>query len=189
MTYPPPLTQRNHKGWHSAPDAILLGHRKHPSGSRQGHPLYTEATGNGEAVGGPTPTPQMAKSRCNDASPRQSNTHVFPTNMVGKRDTSPTRRSETSAHQGVRCVKSMSLAICFAARRALRTSGRLRGLSSCHVVSIVHCALSRGSIRSQLACHTRSKAIGLPILNKCLFCFFFKKNDAEHAHDSRGGEE
>ena len=30
-----------------------------------------------KAVGGPTPTPEMAKSRCNDASPRQHNTHVF----------------------------------------------------------------------------------------------------------------
>ena len=32
MTCPPPPTQRNHKGWRSAPDAILPGHRKHPSG-------------------------------------------------------------------------------------------------------------------------------------------------------------
>ena len=30
-----------------------------------------------KAVGGPTPTPQKAKSRCNDALPRQNNTHVF----------------------------------------------------------------------------------------------------------------
>ena len=30
-----------------------------------------------KAVGGPTPTPQMEKSRCDDASPRQHNTHVF----------------------------------------------------------------------------------------------------------------
>ena len=43
MTCPPPPTQRNHKGWRSAPDAILPGHRKHPSGSRQGHPRYTGA--------------------------------------------------------------------------------------------------------------------------------------------------
>ena len=43
MASPPPPTQRNHKGWRSAPDAILLGHRWHPSGSRQGHPRYTGA--------------------------------------------------------------------------------------------------------------------------------------------------
>ena len=30
--------QRNQKGWRSAPDAILPGHRRHPSGSPQGHP-------------------------------------------------------------------------------------------------------------------------------------------------------
>ena len=41
MTCPPPPTQRNHKGWRSAPDAILPGHRWHPNGSRQGHPRYT----------------------------------------------------------------------------------------------------------------------------------------------------
>ena len=29
-----------------------------------------------KAVGGPPPTPQKAKSRCNDASPRQSDTHM-----------------------------------------------------------------------------------------------------------------
>ena len=33
MTCPPPPTQRNHKGWRSAPDAILPGHGRHPSGS------------------------------------------------------------------------------------------------------------------------------------------------------------
>ena len=33
MTCPPPLTQRNHKGWRSAPDAILPGHRKTPGSS------------------------------------------------------------------------------------------------------------------------------------------------------------
>ena len=41
MTCPTPPKQRNHKGWRSAPDAILPGHRWHPSGSRQGHPRYT----------------------------------------------------------------------------------------------------------------------------------------------------
>ena len=39
--------------------------------------IHWGAKDDGEAVGGPTPTPQMGKSRCNDASPRQSNTHVF----------------------------------------------------------------------------------------------------------------
>ena len=43
MTCLPPPTQRNHKGWRSAPDAILPGHRWHPSGSGQGHPRYTGA--------------------------------------------------------------------------------------------------------------------------------------------------
>ena len=43
MTCPLPPTQRKHKGWRSAPDAILPGHRWHPSGFRQGHPLYTGA--------------------------------------------------------------------------------------------------------------------------------------------------
>ena len=43
MTCPPPPAQRNHKGWRSAPDAILPGHRWHPSGSRQGHSRHTGA--------------------------------------------------------------------------------------------------------------------------------------------------
>ena len=43
MTCPHPPTQHNHKGWRSAPDAILPGHRWHFSGSRQGHPRYTGA--------------------------------------------------------------------------------------------------------------------------------------------------
>ena len=50
----------------------LVAH--HPSGSRQGHPRCTSAVTT-EAVGGPTPTPQMAKSRCSDASLRRHNTH------------------------------------------------------------------------------------------------------------------
>ena len=43
MTCPLPPTQRNHKGWRSAPDAILPGRRWHSSGSRQGHPRHTGA--------------------------------------------------------------------------------------------------------------------------------------------------
>ena len=63
----------NHKGWRFGGSSPLMNH--HPSGSRQGHPRYTGAvTTEGR---GPTPTPRMAKSRCNDASHRQPNTRVF----------------------------------------------------------------------------------------------------------------
>ena len=45
-----------------------------------------------KAVGGPTPTPRKAKSRCNDASPRQPKTHVFrQTDQAINRKTRKTR--------------------------------------------------------------------------------------------------
>ena len=76
MTCPPPPTQRNHNGWRSAPDAILPGHRWHLVGlGKDTH--GTLGLLQREAVGGPTPTPQLTKSRCNDASPKHSKTPVL----------------------------------------------------------------------------------------------------------------
>ena len=71
MTCPPPPTQRNHKGWRSAPDAILPGHRRHPSGSRQGHPRYTGAVTMG-GRGWPDTNDTNVKSTRNDASSKHS---------------------------------------------------------------------------------------------------------------------
>ena len=76
MTCPPPPTQRNHKVWRSAPDAILPGHRRHPSGSRHGHPRYTGAVTTG-SHGWPNTNDTNVKSRCNDASSKHSKTPVL----------------------------------------------------------------------------------------------------------------
>ena len=76
MTCPPPPIQRNHKGWRSAPDAILPGHRRHPSGSRQGHPRYTGAVATG-GRGWPDTNDTSVNSRCNDASSKHSKTPVL----------------------------------------------------------------------------------------------------------------
>ena len=73
MTCPPPLAQRNHKGWRSAPDAILRGHRWHASGSWQGHPRYTGTITTG-GRGWPDTNATNEKSRCNDASLKHSKT-------------------------------------------------------------------------------------------------------------------
>ena len=59
----------------SQPQGLALCSRCHPAWASVTHqwvPARTPAVrwgpNNGEAVGGPTPTPQVAKSRCNDAS-------------------------------------------------------------------------------------------------------------------------
>ena len=87
-----------------------------------------------------------------------------------------------------RCSLSafLELAICFAARRVHRTSGR-QWLLSCGVVSSVHRAQSRASIRSQHACHTRSKAIGLLLFKRVFspneghIVLFFEVTPPEHS--------
>ena len=80
------------------PQGLVLCSRCHPawaSEAPQWVPARTPTVhwgpGDGEVVGGPTPTPQMSKSRCNDASPRQSNTHVF-------RQTADRRKCACASH-------------------------------------------------------------------------------------------
>ena len=84
MPCPPPPIQRNHKGWRSAPDAILPGHRRHPSGSRQGHPRYTGAVTTG-GRGWPDTNDTNVKSRCNDASSKHSKTPVLRQTFCGEK--------------------------------------------------------------------------------------------------------
>ena len=65
--------------------------------------------------------------------------------------------SKTSTHQGVRRVNSMRLAICSAALVwAFLARFSLQRVLLCW---------SRALIHSPHACHSRSKAIGLPLLN------------------------
>ena len=45
--YTPTTIRQHNKGWRSATDATLPGHREHPCGSRQGHPRYTAARSRG----------------------------------------------------------------------------------------------------------------------------------------------
>ena len=47
LHYTPTTTRPHNKGWRSATDATLRGHRGHPCGSRQGHPRYTGARSRG----------------------------------------------------------------------------------------------------------------------------------------------
>ena len=66
------------------PQGLALCSRCHPAWAleapqwvRAKTPTVHWGPNNGEAVGGPAPTPQMGRSRCSDASSIQSNTHVF----------------------------------------------------------------------------------------------------------------
>ena len=58
ITCPPPPTKHNHKGWHSAPDAILPGHRRAPQWVPARTPTVHWGPNNGEAVGGPHQPPK-----------------------------------------------------------------------------------------------------------------------------------
>ena len=64
------------KGWRSAPNALLPGRRRDPSGSRQGHPRYIGARTTGRLWVAHT-NAQSAKCTCHDAYSRQSKTQVF----------------------------------------------------------------------------------------------------------------
>ena len=55
---PLPPTPHNHKGWRSAPDAILPGHRRAPQWVPARTPTVHWGPVNGEAVGGPQQPPK-----------------------------------------------------------------------------------------------------------------------------------
>ena len=57
-TCPLPPTPHNHKGWRSAPDAILPGHRRAPQWVPARTPTVQSGPVIGEAVGGPQQPPK-----------------------------------------------------------------------------------------------------------------------------------
>ena len=121
MTCPQPPTQHNHKGLTLCSRCHLVWALVALQWVPARTPTVHWGPDNGEAVGGPTPTPQMAKSRCNDASPKHSKTPVF-------RQTS--------------CVKRVHT-LCRRSSVQERRTGNLG--SSCHFSQTVHCLrLHRG---------------------------------------------
>ena len=58
ITGPLSPTQHNHKGWRSAPDAILPGHRRAPQWVLARTPTAHWGPNNAEAVGGPHQRPK-----------------------------------------------------------------------------------------------------------------------------------
>ena len=76
-TCPLPPTPHNHKGWRSAPDAILPGHRRAPQWVPARTPTVHWGPVNGDGRGWPTTTAQRAKCRTHQT---VQNTGL-PTNM------------------------------------------------------------------------------------------------------------
>ena len=92
-------TTQHSTSWRSATDAILLGHREHTGGSRSGHPRYTRADYDQEAVGGST-----SRARAHDTSHR----HKLWTRVATKQPGSGVRVQSTRsmlAEQGCRAPK------------------------------------------------------------------------------------
>ena len=80
ITGPLPPTQHNHKGWRSAPDAILPRHWRAPQWVPARTPTVHWGPNNGEAVGGPHQPPERAKCRTHQTVQNTS----LQTNMVAE---------------------------------------------------------------------------------------------------------